>query len=523
MLYKKVRTNSYHLMKNKPKKRKNWLLRLSVFLLIGGLVGGMVVYFSASAWIQNFLRSDACREMLARQIGKAAQARCDIDPVSWSGWNAYSAKVSLESEGATGWKKIEADGMQTSLDWGGVRRGVWHVPGINFDRVCIHMPDAAKLVVSPGGPISSLSEVNSATAGPAAPAWIRRWIPQRTEIDELDVHTFDLQPFTPSGGVAVAGIHLKARPASDEGAWKINGEDGRVLIPGLSEPFRLSTAAARIDAKAFVLNDATARWLGDSEVTARGELPFISNQGWMFTGHVTSLDLRHVLSDAWKSKISGVVEGDYVVSGRIGAAVLSKGKLRVKSGVVQALPLLERVADFTHTNRFRRIVMDEATGEVEVQGARTRVMNLVLQSNGLIRVEGDVVIDGQMLNGNLLVGVSPETLRWMPGAQNHVFTEANIGKVPGFVWTRVVLSGTLDSPKENLSNRLLVAMGKAVLLDAPMEVLGTGADVIGKTGGAAVQGGKAVFEGGNDIIKDAGEAARKGLDTLNGFIPLLPK
>jgi hypothetical protein len=246
-------------------------------------------------------------------------------------------------------------------------------------------------------------------------------------------------------------------------------------------------------------------------------------QGWVFSGRVAGLDLRQVLSDAWKPKLGGVAEGDYEVSGRPGAAVLSKGMLRVKSGVVQALPLLERVADFTHAERFRRVVLDEAAGDVEAQGARTRVTNLVLQSNGLIRVEGDLLIQGRTLDGSLLVGVSPETLRWMPGAQNHVFTDVNAGKVPGFVWTRVQVSGTIDSPRENLSNRLLAAMGRAVLIDAPMEALGTGLDAIGKAGGAAVPAGGAVLEGGKDIIKGAGEAAGRGLDALKGFVPLLPK
>lgn len=510
-------------MRKKSQKKKNWLLRLSMFLLAGVLVTGVVVYFSASAWIQNYLRSDACRELLARRIGDAAKARCEIEPISWSGWNVYSAGVTLESDTAAGWKRIECEGVQSSLDWSGVRRGEWHVSAINFDRLRISLSEPAKTSVQSAAPASAPVEIENVASEPTVPSWIRRWLPTRTVIDELDVHTFDLQPFTPGAGVAVAGVHLKARPASDEGAWKINGDGGRVLLPGLSEPFRLGAAAARLDARAFVLHDATAHWLGDSEVTSRGELPFESNQGWKFAGRVIGLDLRHVLSEAWKPKISGVVEAVYEVSGQTGSPVLTTAKLKVKSGIVQALPLLERVADFTHTDRFRRIVMDEAKFDVEVQGVRTRVTNLVLHSNGLIRVEGDFLIDGKLLNGNLQIGVSSETLRWMPGAQNHVFTDSHAGKVPGFVWTRVVLSGTLDSPKENLSNRLLAAMGKAVLLDAPMEVLGTGADVMGKTSGAAVRGGKAVLEEGGEIIKDAGEAAGKGLNSLKGLIPLLPK
>ena len=155
-----------------------------------------------------------------------------------------------------------------------------------------------------------------------------------------------------------------------------------------------------------------------------------------------ALELRHILSEVWQAKLGGVLEGDYEIAGRPGRAGTIKGRLRVKSGVVQSLPVLERCAEFTHTERFRRVVLDEAAGEWAIEGPRTRVTNIVLQSNGLIRVEGALLIEGQALAGDFIVGVSPETLRWLPGAQNHVFTEAGIGKVPGFVWTRVRVSGT---------------------------------------------------------------------------------
>jgi len=511
------------MMRISPKKKRNWLLRLCVILVAGGMVAGGVVYFAVSAWIEGFLRGDGCREMLARQIGDAAHARCELEPVTWSGWNAYSARASLEPEGAAGWRRIEADVLQASLDWSGVRRGVWHVPEINLDWLRLSMGDGAKPKVSGSGASPGSRDAEKAAPDSGTPAWMRRWLPTRTEIGEVDVRRFDLKPSGQGEGVTVDAVHIKARPAADEGAWKVNGEDGRVLVPGIAEAFRLGGATARFDAKSFVLDDAMARWLGESEVTARGEVPFAADQGWGFSGRVTGLDLRHVLSDAWKPKLGGVAEGDYEVSGRPGGAVLSKGKLRVKNGVVQSLALLERVADFTHTERFRRVVLDQAAGDVEAQGARMRVRNLVLQSNGLIRVEGDLSIDGRMLDGSLRVGVSPGTLRWMPGAQNHVFTDANAGKVPGFLWTHVRVSGTIDSPTEDLSNRLLAAMGQAVLIDAPMQVLETGLDGIGRAGGSAVPAGKSVIEGGKDVIKGAGEAAGKGLDALKGFIPLLPR
>jgi hypothetical protein len=509
-------------MTMKAPKRKNWFLRLIMILLGAGLLGIVAGYLALTSWMQNYLRSDACREMLARQIGDATRARCEIEPVSWSGANAYSPKLSLQSEGAAGWKRLEADGLQAALDWSGVRRGVWLVPTINLDSLTVTSADATGSAAPRILPATSSSDAKAAAVEPGWSSWLKLWLPQRTEIGEIDVRRFDLEPAAPGSGVALAAIHLKAQPSGDEGAWRITGADGSVRIPGLGELFRLDRASARFDSRALVLNEAAARWRGDSEVTARGEVPFAGGRGWIFSGRLSGLDLQHVVADAWKPKVGGVVEGDYEVANRPGPAISTKGKLRIKSGVVQALPLLDRVADYTHTARFRRIVLDEAAGDVALEGARTRVTNLVLQSNGLIRVEGELLIDGRLLSGDLLVGVSPETLRWMPGAQNHVFTDANTGKVSGFVWTRVVVSGTLDSPKENLSNRLLSAMGQAVLLDAPMEVLGTGLDVIGK-GGAAVPGGQEVIETGKGVIQGAGEAAERGLDALKGLVPLLPK
>lgn len=505
------------------KKNRSWLPRLFVILVAGGVVAGVAAYFAVSAWIDGFLRGDGCREMLERQIGNAARARCELEPITWSAWNAYSPGASLEAEGSAGWRRIEADGLEASLDWAGVRRGVWHVPEIKLDRLRLSMGEGGASGVSWDGATPGSRHAEKTLPESGISAWMRRWLPTRAEIGEVDVRKFDLKPVAQAGGVALDAVHIKARPTADEGAWKMNGEDGRVLISGIAEPFRLGGATARLDTRAFVLDDAMARWFGEGEVTARGEVSFAADRGWEFSGRVTGLDLRRVLSDVWKPKLGGVLEGDYEVSGRPGGAVLSKGMLRVKSGVVQSLALLERVADFTHTERFRRVVLDQAAGDVEAQGARTRMRNLVLQSNGLIRVEGDLSIDGRMLDGNLRVGVSPETLRWMPGARNHVFTDPNAGMVPGFVWTRVRISGTIDSPREDLSNRLLLAMGQAALIDMPMEVLGSGLDGIGRAGGPAVPPGKAVIEGGREVIKGAGEAAGRGLDAVKELIPLLPR
>ncbi len=325
----------------------------------GGILAAVAAYFAGLSWTRNYLRSDACRDLLARQIGRAMHARCEIAPISWTGWNAWSAGASVESENTSGWKRLEADGLRASLDWSGVRRGVWQVPAINLDSLRVSMGNASASVASEGGRAFDRPDGESVAHGPVAPAWVSRWLPTRAEIGGVDVRRFDLQPPPLGAGVAVADVHLQARPAADEGAWHVSGDEGRVQVPGIGQPFRLGRTAARFDAGALVIHDATARWSGESEVTARGRISLAGDEGWNISGHVSGLDLRHVISEVWRPKLGGVVEGDYEVSARPGAEVLTTGKLIVRGGVVQALPVLERVADFTRLERFRRVVLDE--------------------------------------------------------------------------------------------------------------------------------------------------------------------
>jgi hypothetical protein len=324
------------------------------------------------------------------------------------------------------------------------------------------------------------------------------------------VQSFELFPTRGTSGVEVSALKLHAQPAKGESAWLLRGDGGTVRLPGVAEAFKISSATARVDGKTLSLNDSILRWTGDSEVTARGDVFFEKGKGWNYLGRFSNLDTRHILSEAWRGKASGVLEGDYTAASQTDAPAFFKSKMRVNGGIVQNLPVLDRIADFTRTERFRRVVLDEATGDVERQGDITKITKLVLQSNGLMRIEGDLQIQGRAMNGTFLVGVSPETLRWIPGAQGHVFTEQNAIGPPGFVWATVHLSGALDDPKEDLSNRLLAAAGKALLLDTPMSVLGTGADFVGKTGLPA-----------QPILDGAKDAVEKGADLIRGFVPFI--
>ncbi|CAN5789730.1 hypothetical protein BH11VER1_BH11VER1_23520 [soil metagenome] len=493
----------------KKSSKKNTLfgriLLWGTIIIVLGLSGFALFGY---IWVNRYIKSDAFRDLIVRQLGMATDSQVAVENFSWAGDNLYLAKSVFSPREIRGWKQIEAEGVQSTVDWSDARKGLVRIPIISMDWLRVDLSSINDTVkVDP-------SEFEATSAPPAIPGWLKGWIPNRTEIGKVEVESFELTPAKDNPIVTVTGMRLTGKPAKDEGAWILRGESGEIRFAGQDKPFRVTSINTRMDARSLAVNDAVARWLGDSEVTARGDLPFEKGKPWSFKGRVSNLDLSHVLSKDWQTKLSGVMEGDYEVNPE-----MLKAKIRVKSGIAQNMAVLDRVADFTRTDRFRRVVLDEAVADIERKGGVIKVTNLLLQSNGLMRVEGGFTMQGNLIDGTFFVGVSPETLRWIPGAQGRVFTEQRAGGPPGFVWTTVRITGDVNRPNEDLSNRLLAAAGKALLLDTPLTVPQMGLDAAGGVG-LPVDGAKAILQGTGE---SAGKAVETGVDVIKGLVPIFGK
>jgi hypothetical protein len=498
-------------MRRSVKKSSSVLWRLilwSVLIVVVALLGAG---FYGYRWVQGYLKGDAFRAQVAAQLGRTTKSEAVIETLTWTGQDVSVTQASLAPKRDQAWKSIKAGGIQGSLDFSAARDGVWRITRLTADSLRMDMRSAIEI------PKELPPEWEEQIANPV-PLWLRRWIPTRTQVDEVQVQTFDFVPSSAEAGVSATNLTLTGKPSNDRGAWQLRSEGGKLVIPGLREPFRLSGVSSRLDADALVIHDASARWLGDSEVTARGDVPFGKAKPWGFNGAVRNLDMRHLLTPDWNSRLNGMLEGDYEVK-----PTVMKGKVRVKNGIVQNMPMLNQVATFTRVERFRRIVLDVAKADMEHAGDRITVSNLDLQSSGLIRVEGGLVIQGDQINGDLLVGVAPDTLNWILGSRERVFTQTR-ADAPGYVWTNVRISGPLNSPSEDLTNRILIAMGLA-----PLDLAGKGVELL--TGTAAGMGAagvtKEVMDAGKSVIEGSGGAAGKvietGVDVLKGVVPIFGK
>jgi hypothetical protein len=195
------------------------------------------------------------------------------------------------------------------------------------------------------------------------------------------------------------------------------------------------------------------------------------------------------------------------------------GRLAVRDGVLTALPVLDRLAAYADTTRFRVLTLDDARTEYAWRPGTLSLTNLLIASSGLLRVEGQLEVrDGRQLDGRFRLGLVPGALARIPGAESVVFAERR----DGLMWTPVRITGTVDDPKEDLSERLLVAAGERMfelLPESGVKVLRFTREALGEGAGQVLDGSGPAVEAGIEVLREAGGIVR---DLGGGLFSLPP-
>ncbi len=500
-------------MSSRPRRRSGksprWL-----FVLIG--MGLLVVVLALLApmlvmnWVRGYLQQEAFRGQMERFFGTQLQGEVALTPLRWTGDEVTATEATVKM--ANGWQ-AEIGGLHLGLDWNAFRQGTWRVVGTGADDVALTFaPAATRAVDVPEMPTDG-GEMRTET-----PLWLRRYLPDKTEIDGVMVDRLSLR-YPGPWSVTEAKVRI--------GTWQQGETSAQVVVEkGILETpiqieaqptplkFNLNRASTRISRDELHLKEVSLSWLGDSEITARGHLrPTLGT--WKVTTNLKNIPLRECVNEDWKLRLTGLVEGDLEIEGRYQTLPTVEGDVRLREGVLTTLPILDRLATYTGVERFKRLVLDIASAQVSGSGDARHFEKIILQSNGLLRLEGTLHVQGGQLDGSFLLGVTPETLKWIPGAQQHVFNSPNPAGPVGMIWTPLRITGNIDSPREDLSERLITGAGKA-LLSAPADIAGKGTElllspVLGQE--AAGKPGE-VLKGATDA---AGKAAETGVKLLEGL------
>jgi len=428
------------------------------------LVFLVIASFVAKAAIDSYLHSDRFRTFVSRKAGGTLHADADLLPLNFTGMEVYTDGFTAKGGPDAAFASMQLDQLRAELSLKKFLDKAWVVEQVDVARLKVNLdgPRADRPLEHTSDPLSApKTESNSENTG---------WLPNRVEVNRVLVH--DTQLLWAGGGLKNTAFELLPY----EGGWQISGQGGR-LEYGKLPALDVSSLKLGYRAPSLFVKGAELRQPGGGSVQATGEINFEREVD--LTLNLLNVDTAPYLSEDWRMRAKGNISGEVTVRSPLpvnNAGPLLKGSLKITNGELTALPVLDGIAKYTHTDQFRRLNLTNASGTFEQQGERLSVTKFMAESEGLICMKGDFTITGGMIDGYFQVGVTPGSLQWLPGAQAKVFTASH----DGYLWSPLHLTGPVDHPKDDLTDRLVAAAQDAVIdgvKKQATDVINSGKDV----------------------------------------------
>jgi len=460
-------------------------------------LAGVVLLGAASigtySYVRSYIGGDAFREKLAISVGDFLKGDAEFEQIKWSGWTATTDRFSLKNgQGAIG--VLEGKDLKAELDIGAAWGGLWKV-----DRLYIKHADYTEDLSAADQPYEK--------KGKPLTGLLKTLLPDKTEVREIEVGSLNAVWKSNGGDYSLRGAHAVAELERAPSTYGVELKSGDVTLPlELLPTAKLHSGKFVVDDEGIKLERSIFQVFRRAVLNLSGNYNFEDAQ-YAFEGDISDLEMREVIPEDWSQKLSGDLQSSFKLTPYFPNRnkVVAKGQLELTNGQIVALPILDTLAAYTNTAEFRSLDLTRCDCSYVYKPDEIKLRNIHLHSGGLVRLEGSLDIQGRNLDGKFNLGLRKGVLSHIPGAETKVFKD---GK-DGMLWTPLRITGTMDDPKEDLTNRLIQAAGERLF------------EMVPETGEKVLKFTKGLSKGllsGNPIGEVAGlkELAELGLDTRNG-------
>ena len=387
--------------------------------------------------ISRFIHSPDFARFLASRASQALKLEASLDPLRWEGDSALSEGLTLIGGESAALERLEAKVLRAEWNWRALLSGAWEIEHIDIQNLSATFKSRTE--TAPPAPASASAEKSHSR--------LASWLPSRFELGRFDVRKADFR----FGEIQSTGQSLVIQRVS--GGYDIESRGGSVSIPGLPP---LAHAQGRIREREGVFYFDDARFF----LSSAGSLMASGNTGpnARLTLNWDGVPVESLPFPALVKHLDGTSQGQATLD----AQGIWRGKISFTGAHLQDLPFLKNVASFLRDPAWSRPQLQKLSTDFEWSAGNLKLINLVVESSGLARIEGSAsVAHGGELSGQLELGLDPNTLKLLPGARETLFAATR----NGWYWSPVQLSGTLSDPKENLSPRLAACLASAVLIN----------------------------------------------------------
>lgn len=441
---------------------KKWIFRILiiVFSLIVILLAGGYIYAI------NYIKSDEFRFSLENKAGDLLQSEVRISPLVRDG-----KFFRVENINITGHNNVlnsaNIEGIDLEFDYGKLWDKTVHINKIQARDITADLSQLPLRVQPKKTSAVVDSEVVEDAPAQSARPWYASYIPNKYEIGEIAISNFSVKGASPYGAIALANTNLHITNSGQGNGYHASIKGGTFTIPWKLFPEgELANASLRYRDSRISIPELNAIIGKQGSLQLEGTVNLDDSPLSLNLG-LKKISLEEILPPDWIKSLSGEANLYCKIHGGNSTPFSYKGNVTIDNGVLTALPILDTLAAFTGSARFRRIEWTMAKTDYLQEGDQWILSNIFLASEGLVRIEGALTIEGENLNGDLMIGLPAGLLAHIPGAEEEIFRPENNSSKLGLLWAPIKISGTLKSPKEDLSGRMITVAGNRLFRMIP--------------------------------------------------------
>lgn len=424
-------------------------------LLLWGVLGIFVMCVAAVSgcylYVRYYLKSEQFLTLLEQSaIDELNVNRAEIQPLEWDGSGIQCDGVTMEGREFLSFfhaKKIETEFSR------------WDLLKRTFVITSVNIAEASLSLSEESFHIKEKEEEPK--------SWVEKNIlPDTFRLEKGNIDSLNVSYGNHGNEFVLKGARVESSHDSASDQYRFNIQGGRLTLPfQLCPEFSLMSGTAQFNPSTLRLNIPSCRLTTDvgGYLDIKGDWDGVVSS-WTANIVVNSIPASSILEDDWKKHIQGTVSGGVDLRGDQRGITHVAGLVRLQNGVLTGLPILDRLALFCDSARFRQLPLHKASAQFRYKGTTLSVSDIILESEQLVKVEGWLDIgENGVLNGRLQIGLRADGV-WknLPGV-SEVFSASRTGSSENLMWANVNIGGTVDHPSEDLSARLIKAAGKRVM------------------------------------------------------------
>lgn len=417
-----------------PLRRKLLILAtaIGIFLLLV-IATGAAVFFSPL--LTRYVEGDAFRVAMEEETAKGLhfpQAR--YSPIRRTGSVTAQSDTFKADNGQKAMKSLDAHGITAKFDPSGVFLRQWR-----FTDVRVQSGDV-EIQIYKANP----------EAVPVKP-WFAIFLPNRVYLEKIESERANITWRFRDERAGFFEIQLLITPNGRDFEYVATG--GRLKmapIPDL-DLRRTHILITKTLLTLYDLDLATDS-RSDESIRVQGHAGLGQDKSIDVKGNFNSVPIRQWLPAEWKGRLKGGAFGDIHWAGKDPKLESSSGEgsLRIQNGRIEDVPLLNKLAELAQKKSFERLDLNECSLGFAWRYPEIDIKDITIEEKDKFRIEGEISIKRRLLRGTIRLGLTREYLDWLPNPEE-VFSRRS----SGYLWTDVHLSGTIDEPRQDLSQRIM--------------------------------------------------------------------